>query len=517
MTGGTWLVGTISDPENLIPLVATDSASYDVIGMVYCRLLRYDGKLELTGDVATRWEVLDDGLRLRFHLNPEARWHDGVPVTASDVLFTIEVLRNPEVPSPYKGYVDKLERMVRIDEHTVEAVYSEPYARALDTWAGSFYLLPRHLLEGEDLLSTPYARRPVGCGPYRFRNWVSKRSVELERNPDWHGDGPRIAGYRLQVIPDQASMFLELLAGGLDQMGLTAQQYAQQTRDRRFRERFDTHAYTGFNYTYLGFNLQPERSGAERFEGFRDVRVRRALAHAIDKREIVDGVLFGLGEPTSGPFRPGMWYTADDVDEPAYDPDRARALLEEAGWVDENGDGIRTREGKPFRFTLLTNQGNRSREQVGQILQDRFRAIGVQADLRIVEWSTFLTEFVDRFNFDAVILGWSTGIDPDQYEIWHSSRTGPRQFNFVGFANDEVDALLEQGRSTFDRDERQQVYRQIHRILAAEQPYVFLFVPQSLPAVHKRVRGIVPDLAGIGYNFHEWWIPEAHQGLRRAP
>jgi peptide/nickel transport system substrate-binding protein len=517
VTGGTWTVASIGDAETLIPLVASDSASYDIIGLVYCKLLEYDGDLELRGDVAERWEVLDDGLRLRFHMRKDARWHDGTPLTADDVVFTIKTLQDPGTATPYRSYVDKLASIRRIDAHTVEVVYRESFAPALHTWASGLYILPKHLLSGQDLLATPLRREPIGCGPWRFRRWDAQTRIVLERNPDWHRRAPRIAQYNYRIIPDQATMFLELLSGGLDQMGLTPQQYARQTDDAKFKRSFAKYTYTGFNYTYLGFNLQPERGGPERFTGFTDARVRRALAHAVDKQEIIDGVLFGLGEAATGPYRPGMWYYNGAVSEPAYDPATARRLLDEAGWRDADGDGVREKDGKPFRFTILTNQGNKQREQVGQILQQRFRAVGVDVELRILEWSTFLTEFVDKFNFDAVILGWSTGIDPDQYLMWHSSKTGPREFNFIGYVNPEVDALLETARATFDREVRRSSYHRLQEILAAEQPYIFLYVPQSLPAVHRRVVGVEPKAAGIGWNFEDWWIPADRQGPVRVP
>lgn len=517
MTGGVWTVASIGDAETLIPLVASDSASYDIIGLVYCKLLEYDGDLELRGDVAERWEVLDDGLRLRFHMRRDARWHDGTPVTADDVVFAIRTLQDPKTATPYRSYVDKLKTVEKIDDHTVDAIYREPFAPALHTWASGLYLLPKHLLAGQDLLTTPLRREPIGCGPWRFVRWDPQQRIVLARNPDWHRRAPWIAEYNYRIIPDQASMFLELQSGGLDQMGLTPQQYARQTDDARFRKSFEKYAYTGFNYTYLGFNLQPERGGPERFTGFTDLRVRRALAHAVDKAEIIEGVLFGLGQAATGPYRPGTWFYNGAVSDPEFDPAKARALLDEAGWIDGDGDGIREKDGKRFKFTMLTNQGNKQREQVGQILQQRFRAVGVEADLRILEWSTFLTEFVDKFNFDAVILGWSTGFDPDQYLMWHSSKTGPREFNFVGYANAEVDGLLETARATFDREARVRAYARLQEILAWDQPYIFLYIPQSLPAVHKRVVGVEPKPAGIGWNFEDWWIPVDRRGPSMVP
>jgi len=508
-TGGVWIQGTIGDANTLLPVLATDSASFDVIGRVFCKLLEYDGQLELRGDLAERYEVLDEGLRLRFYLREGARWHDGESVTAADVKFSYDLLMDEDTPSPYKSRFARVSSLQVVDRHTVEVRYDEPFAPALNSWASSFYVMPKHLLAGEDLLTTKFARNPVGCGPYKFVNWESQREIKLRANDDYYRGRPNIDETMYRIIPDQATMFLELLNHGVDQMGLTPEQYRYQAKGKRFDDHFRRYRYTGFNYTYLGFNLRREK--------FADRNVRRALAHAVDKQEIVDGVLLGLGETATGPYRPGMWYHTSDVSEPEFDPERARALLAQAGWKDADGDGIRERDGERFSFTMLTNQGNQQRKQVGEILQARFKDVGVEAELRILEWSTFLNEFVDKHRFDAVILGWGTGIDPDQYLIWHSSKTGPKEFNFIGFSNARVDALLEQGRSTFDRDERAAAYHELQKILAWEQPYVFLYIPESTPAVHRRVQGIEPAPAGIGYNFERWWIPKSLQGFHRAP
>jgi len=166
------------------------------------------------------------------------------------------------------------------------------------------------------------------------------------------------------------------------------------------------------------------------------------------------------------------------------------------------------KDGKEFRFVVLTNQGNQTRKQVGEILKEQFRKVGVEMELRILEWSTFLNEFVDKGRFDAVILGWSLGVDPDQYDIWHSSRTGPKEFNFIGYKNPEVDRLLEEGRTVFDQEKRKKIYFRFQEILSWEQPYIFLYVPDTLTAIHRKVKGIVLKPAGIGYNFEEWWIEE---------
>lgn len=488
--------------------MATDSASFLAISLLFCRLLRYDGDLQITGDLAERWEILEDGKLFRFTLNPRARWHDGKPVTPEDLIFTVRTLLDPKTPTPYKSRYEKIASLKKTGPYTLEVRYKEPFAPALESWT-ELYLIPEHILKGQDLLTSPFNRQPIGCGPYRFSRWDPNKEIVLKRNPEYYREGPYIEEVRIRIIPDQATMFLELKNMNLDQSALTPQQFAFQTKSSEFEKRFSKYRYTDFVYTYLGFNLSDPL--------FQDVRVRRALAHAVDTRAIIDGVLFSLGTTATGPFHPKTWYYNSSVSPPEFNLDRANALLDEAGWVKRNAEGIRMKGDRPFQFTVLTNQGNNQRRQVAEILVESFRKIGVKMEIRTLEWSTFINEFIDKRKFQAVILGWSLGLDPDQYDIWHSSRTGPKEFNFVGYRNPEVDRLLELGRRTFSQEERARIYHRIHELIAGDQPYIFLYIPDSLVAVHRRARGIVLKPAGISYNFEEWWIHPDELSMHLEP
>jgi peptide/nickel transport system substrate-binding protein len=190
-------------------------------------------------------------------------------------------------------------------------------------------------------------------------------------------------------------------------------------------------------------------------------------------------------------------------------------MLENTSWSDSDGDGIREKNGRRFAFTIVTNQGNDQRIKAGEIIQRRFREVGVEVKLRVIEWASFLKEFINPGNFDATILAWTTVPDPDAYNVWHSSKTGVGELNFVGFKNAEVDRLLENGRRTLDRSERKAVYDRFQEILAEQQPYIFLYVPEALPAVARRFHGIDPAPSGIMYNFIRWYVPRDQQKYQR--
>jgi peptide/nickel transport system substrate-binding protein len=305
-----------------------------------------------------------------------------------------------------------------------------------------------------------------------------------------------------RVIPSQATIFLELKARGVDAAGLTALQFKRQSDYPAFRKAYQKFRYPSNAYTYLGFNLKDKR--------FADVRVRQAFAHAINKQAVIDGVRMGLAREATGPYKPGTWAYNPDVKRYPHDVARARQLLAQAGWL-RNADGLLEKDGQPFKFTLMTNQGNEERRKVAEIVQASLKELGVEVEIRILEWASFIKEYVKKRRFDAIILGWGIGMDPDQYEIWHSSKTGPEELNHISYANPEVDELLTRGRASCHESQRKQYYDRLQEILAEEQPLVFLYFPDALPVVARRVHGIVESPNGIRFNFPQWYVPKALQ------
>ncbi|MBW2631048.1 MAG: peptide-binding protein [Deltaproteobacteria bacterium] len=499
--GGIMVEGSIGDASNLIPILSSDSASHSIAGMIFNGLVKYDKDMKVVGDLAESWDISDDGLEITFHLRKGVRWHDGHPFTSADVLFTYELTIDPKTPTAYAGDFLRVKKAQVIDPYTFRVTYGEPFAPALMSWSAS--VLPRHLLEGKDITKTPLARHPVGTGPYMLKEWKTGQKIVLISNPDYFEGRPYIDGYIMRIIPDMATMFLELRAKGIDRMGLTPLQYTRQTENNLFRGNFNKYRYLSFSYTYLGYNLENPL--------FRDRRVRQAISYAIDKREIVEGVLLGLGQETTGPFKPETWPYNSDVKRYPYDPGKARKLLAEAGWKDSNGDGVLDRGGGPFVFEIITNQGNEVRAKCAEIIQRRLADIGIRVKIRVIEWAAFINEFINKKRFDATILGWTITLDPDLYDVWHSSKTDPGELNFISFKNKEVDELLENGRSTFSRMERKRCYDRIQEILAEEQPYTFLYVPDALPIISSRFHGIKPAPIGIGYNFIKWYVPKSEQ------
>jgi peptide/nickel transport system substrate-binding protein len=417
------------------------------------------------------------------------------------VLYTYRVTVDPKTPTAYAEDFKQVKQISAPDEHTIRVVYGVPFAPALASWGMN--ILPAHLLEGEDITKSPLARKPVGTGPYRFKEWIAGQKIVLEANRDYFEGRPYIDRYIYRIIPDSSTMYMELKAGGIDLMSLTPVQYARQTANRQFTSRFNKYRYPSSGYLYMGYNL--------RHPLFGDKRIRQAITSAINKDELIQGVLFGMGQKSLGPIVPGRWAYHPNIRDFGYDPKLAAELLAQAGWRDKNSDGILVKKGKPFSFTILTNQGNQQRLMTAQIVQQRLRLIGIDVKIRVVEWAAFLKEFINKGNFEVVMLAWSISQDPDMYDIWHSSKTGPGELNFIGYKNAEVDRLLVEGRGTFDIEKRKQAYFRIQEILAEEQPYTFLYVPDALPVVSARIRGVEPAPAGIGHNQIKWYVPKSEQ------
>ncbi len=506
--GDAIVEGTIGEPSNLIPMLASDSASHAVSGLIFNGLVKYDTDLSITGDLAESWDISADGLVITFHLRKGVTWTDGTEFSADDVMFGYRTIIDEKTPSAYKEDFLQVKKAEVLDKYTFRVSYDKPFAPALTSW-GSLVVLPRHLLEGKDITKSDMTRDPIGLGPYKLVKWVSGQELLLESNKNYFEGRPYLDHYMYKVIPDPATMFLELKTGGIDMMGLTPIQYTKQTDTDFFRKNYQKYRFPAFQYTHLAFN--------QKHPWFSDKRVRQAIAYGIDKKEIVDVVLFGLGSPATGPYVPNTWPYNPNVRKYAYDPEKAKELLRDAGWQDADGDGVLDKEGRPFRFTILTNAGNTLRKNTATIIQWRLEKIGIKVDIRTVEWSTFINQFIDKKRFEAVLLGWSIGLDADQYDIWHSSKTREKELNFISYRNPEVDELLEKGRRTFDLEKRKKAYFRIQEILAEEVPYIFLYVPDATPIVHGRIKGIKPTPIGISYNLPKWYVPKSLQRHTMVP
>ena len=504
--GDTLIRALPANISGLIPNITGDKYSHDAVALVYNGLITHDKDTNIIPDLAASWDLAPDCRELTLKLRKDVRWHDGQPFTADDVVFTYQLMTNPKTPSPYKDDFEDVAGVDVLDPLTVRVRYKQPFANALYIWGQS--MLPKHLLdkymrEGKLKEAPQNFTNPIGTGPYKFHELRSGEKIVVVANPDYYAGRPYISRVVYRIIPSQATIFLELKAKGIDQADLTALQYQRQTDYPAFKKSYNKFRYAANVYTYLGLNHQDPR--------FADRRVRQAFAYAINKKDLIEGVRLGMAREATGPYKPGSWVYNPKVRTYPYDPARAKKLLAEAGWTSKNADGLLVKDGQPFTFELLISQGSDEGRKSAEIIQAQLREIGVGVELRVLEWATFLKEHIKKHRFAAAAMAWGVGLDPDQYSIWHSSQTGPDEFNFVSYKNAEVDSLLEQGRRTCKQADRKRIYDRLQEILAEDQPLIFLFFRDTMPAVSSRVRGIVPGAIGIDYNVNEWYVPKPLQ------
>jgi peptide/nickel transport system substrate-binding protein len=501
--GDVLIDSSIGEAAVLNPVLASDSASFNIIGQIFNGLVRYNKDLQLEGDLAEKWLVSVDGKTITFYLRKNVKWQDGVEFTSRDVKFTYDKYMDPSVKTAYKSKFDLVEKIETPDKYTFIVHYKKPYAPALESWGVS--IIPSHILEGQDINKTIFNRSPVGTGAYCFKKWKTGQKIELFSNKNYYEGTPYITGYVSLFIPDQSVQFMNLQSGNVDMMELTTDQYIKKTSSKDFTDNFNKYQYPAFRFIYIGYN--------ETNPLFTDKRVRQALSYALNRDEIISGVCQGLARKLTGPFIPGSWAYNNEVVGYEYNPDKALKILNDAGWK-KGSDSILVKDGKRFSFTLYTNHGNKEREEIAAIAQQQWGKLGIEVKIRVIEWNVFITQYLDKKNFDAVVMGWSLALDPDCYDIWNSAKTGEGEFNFVSYKNSEVDELLEKGRTTFDTAKRASIYKKIHALIAEDAPYTFLYAPYTLMAVHKRVHGIEPAPSGISYNQIKWYVPEEIQKYR---
>ena len=502
--GGEIINAMIGEPSNLVAMIAGDSASSAIAANIFNTLIKYDENLNHAPELASQWIISDDQKTITFKLKENLFWADGTPLTSDDVLFTWRLVTDPNTRTPYASDYLLVKDAQTPNKQTFTVTYEQNYAPALDTWA-SLQILPKHVLKDEDINNTFFSRKPTGSGYYQLDQWINGQQVTLKRNKNSTQGQALIEKLTSRIIPDTSSQFLELIADNIDLMNINPIQHQRVFPSREdLKQKIGLYKELGNGYTYLGFNLKQAP--------FNDPKVRQAMNYAINKEEIIKGVLLGLGEAIASPYKPGTRWNNESLSPYPYDPSKALALLKEAGYQ-KNTAGILVKDGKPFEFEILTNQ-NKQREMTAVLVQRRLKEIGIDVKIRVLEWASFINRFIKTGDFKAVVLGWSLSLDPDQFNIWHSSQQGPGQFNFVGYENPRVDELLELGRRELDNDKREEIYHEFSKLLLEDSPIVYLYAGYGLSAINKRVQGIKKPAppAGIYQNSYEWFIP---QSLRR--
>lgn len=507
---GDWLVWCINaEPATLNAVTAKDVYASWIVGSYYWSnvvesLLDYDfDEVVLKPLLAKRYEVSEDGLEITIELKENIWFSDGVPVTADDVIFTYKTTINPKVDAhELANYYRDIKEVVKIDERTVKFIMSQPYFKSLEV-VGTMGILPKHIYEFDDPheFNMRYSD-PVGSGPYVFERWDVGREIVLRRNEHYWGKKPKLKRIIFKPIANPVASLQAIRSHEVDFTRPTSEQFAELSIDELFLEGFDCLSYweplTG--YAYIGWNYDTPY--------FSDRRVRLAMTHLVDREGIVQHLLKGIGKVVTGPFYTLGPQNNPDIQPWPYDPERAKELLDEAGWIDTNGDGIRDKDGVPFRFKFMITSGGGFPEKLAKLLKDEAAKAGIDVIVDPYEWSVF-EERLNTRSFEAVTLMWGGVVESDPYQIWHSSQVEGRGSNRIGFVHPEADTLIEEARKTLDLDKRNKLYHRFHEILHHEQPYTFLITRPSLRLIDKRFKNV--RVHKIGLNPHEWHVSKEKQ------
>ena len=471
------------DPASLSLLGKTDRNAEILAVQITDSLVQYDPELNLQPRVAESWELSDDRASVTFHLRPGVRWHDGRPVTADDVVFSVNKVREPAVENRvWAPLLKGLVSVEALDATTVQARYAEATPDFLEAWR--LPLLPRHLAGAdEDLLTGSFARHPIGCGPFRFVAYRPGMEIVLDANDDYWDGRPAIDRLVFKIYADQRTAYQALLTGDVEIVTVTSALW-EEARDAPDAERFEAFAYAMLSVWTIMWN----QDGSNPF--FNDPRVRRAMVLALDRSPFIASVVRGLARPGATTYHPDTVWASPDVGPWPHDPKLASRLLDEAGWRDGDGDGVRERNGVPFRFSMMVPASTQQlSDHIAVWLQQSWAEIGVEAEIDKLEWQAFRERRNDG-RFQAATFSLTFTASPDHFDLYHSTAREDG-YNFYGLSDPLIDRLVEDGRGTFDLDERRAIYRRLQERLHELEPLTCLFYFSS-PVLHdRRLQGVV--------------------------
>lgn len=496
---GSLTFATNADPT-LNPWNASAVIESNLINTIlFDQLVRYDPTdLHPAPGLAESWETAADGLSWTFHLRPEAKWSDGVPFTADDVVFTFnDAILNKDLGARNASGFAPVDRVVKVDDHTVVFELNRPFSSLpyfLAYYAG---IIPAHVLgDAENPLTVASFNKgnPVVTGPYRVGEFVPGAYVRLVPNENYWGPAPKLASITFNIIPDGNAQIAQLLAGGLDMVSITNPALLAGVANN---PNLEVIRQSQNIWYFVALNLNDER--------FQDVRVRQALLSAIDRPAIIDAVLEGYGVVATGPIAPLQQALYDDeVAKWPYDPEKAKELLAEAGWT-PGPDGVLQKDGQRFVIDMPTGQYGYLVPST-LLVQQYWQDIGVEAKVETIEWNAFIQKAVVNRDYDAMLAWWSTPPTPDQSSYFASSGAVTGN-NIPDYRDPVLDEIWERGRAATSQEEQVAVYREAQERMAEQLPYLFLWYPDMIAVKNTRIGGMhdINSAANFQYSY-DWYV-----------
>ena len=504
---GDWVIERMgSDPDTLNPLTCqTADGSWLSSTVINEGLLRMNNEtLKLEPCLAQSWEISPDQLTYTFHLRHGVKWHDGEPFTADDVKFTYDKLMDPKVDAaPTRSYFTTVKSCDVLDPYTVRFTASERYFKTLEE-IGGLPICPKHAFDkgDPDFNKNAFGRHPIGTGPYKFVRWDTDTQIVVERNDDYWGGSVHYLKRMVFQILQEPYVAAQLLKKGQIDVFDSVQPilWKRDLEGTRSMGHLHEYEYPFPAFSYIGFNLRQPI--------FSEVNVRHAIDLLIPRDEIIRQIFLNkYATKTSGFDPPGSRNYNQDVPPTPYDPVLAQQLLTQAGWKNDHGDGILYKDGQPLRFELVYGSGNPNTEKEAELIQESLKRAGIDMQLGRLEFAQ-LVDKVDDWKFDAVMMGWTQDINGDPWQLWNSADAKVKKSsNFIGYANPQVDRLMQQGKLEYDDEKRAAIYRQVHQIIHDDYPVCFLTNPKLITIVDDRFENVKTFTPVPCYDMMTWWVP----------
>lgn len=518
---GDWSVDAFgTNLKTITPLVSTDAYASNIQSYVLESLItRNPDNLEWEGLIAKSWKVSEDGLVINFQLRDDVSFSDGESLTAEDVVFTFDFIMTEAIQAPRdRAYLEKIKNVKANGKYEVVFTFKEPYFEALSL-AGGMSILPKHFY-------ATYLKEPqkfneskgllLGSGPYKLidpKNWTpDKGNIELVRNERYWGDvQPSYNRILWKIIQNDSARLTTYRNGDIDTYSARPVEYQELKKDAQIIAKSQNFEYMPpvVGYSYIGWNQQ--RAGKP--TRFADKRVRQAMTYLTDVSRVIKDVFLDYAEPAVSPFGETSKQHDNALQPYTFNLDKAKALLKEAGYEDRNGDGVlEDMEGKPFEFKLTYLESNEDTKRMVLLLKDLYARAGVRLIPFPQEWPVML-ENLDKKDFEAITLGWTSGIETDLYQIFHSAQAISNGDNYISYKNPELDKLIVEARRTVDEGKRMPLWQQAERILYEDQPYTFLMRRKSLLFVDKRIHNVLMTKLGLNLGSlpMENYVPAAQQ------
>ncbi len=508
--GGTVVRRLQSDISTLNPVLIESKYDHYVADYLFLPLLQFDANLIPTtaGSLTDKYEVSKDGKLYTFHLNPKATFSDGTPLRASDAVFTLNKIVDPKSESAqFAGAFQLLDPAgtKAVDDHTLVVAFKQALAPQLASF-NFVHVVPEHIYSQGDF-KTAFAMSAVSSGPYKLVRRIPGKEILLERRSDYWGVAPHIQNILFKVIGDDTTSWNALKRGDIDETIIGSDTWMNESRRPDLQKVIDFRRFYMLSYNYIGWN--------EHDPLLADKRVRRALAMCVDMQSVINGLYRGTARAMSGPFTPDQWSYNPEVPVIQFNPDGARQILGSMGWADTDGDGILDKDHKPLSVEMVIAAGSPTSVAFAQLYQAELKKVGVDLKISPLDGGTLIQRLMSG-NYTSTYMSWDLDPDPDPNAMFHSSQLPPAGQNIVYYKNPAADALIDQGRHELDHAKRVSIYRQLHALLADEQPYTWTVQVSIKWALSKRIKNVKESRGWGLYDWYpgplDWWIPKSQQG-----